>query len=245
MLSKCLCLSVSLLAAVELYSQSVENVKATLFDDHVTITYDLRTPIPDQEFTITLYSSVNNFTTPLTKVNGDVGPGIKPGLGKSINWEAKNELGDFDGEVVFEIRGLAILNVKPYAFSNISKETKAKRGKILNIEWSGGRSGDAITLQLMKSGQVNSTITRTTNTGGYSWQVPKNTAKGEYQLFMIVAGNTLMSEPFKIRAKTPAIVKIAPMILLGGTAYFFLINDGSGEGRLFTMNKLPAPPEPN
>jgi hypothetical protein len=56
-----------------LCAQRIENVKAAVEKDKVIITYDVTGVASGQRFKAQLYSSHNNFASPLFRVSGDVG----------------------------------------------------------------------------------------------------------------------------------------------------------------------------
>lgn len=80
-------------------AQKIENIRAEAAADKILVTYDLVPGEADETYTISLYASHNNFRTPLARVRGDVGAGVKPGKGKRIEWDAKAEMGPFKGEL--------------------------------------------------------------------------------------------------------------------------------------------------
>ena len=106
----------------------------------------------------------------------------------------------------------------------------------MNISWTGGTPGETVELSLFKGGEVKEKISEQSNNGVYSWQVPKKTKSGSYQLKL--TGNSsgfAMSTNFKVKPKTPLIVKVLPFLAVGAVAYVVL---GSGD------EDLPPPPEP-
>ena len=206
-----------------LAAQKIENVKATINGDDIIITYDLSGK-EGQEFKINLYVSNNNFSKPLIKASGDIGSKITPGKDKRVVWNAKNELPEYKGDLIIEVRGEAGGSIK--------------RGKLMNISWTGGTPGETVELSLFKGGEVKEKISEQSNNGVYSWQVPKKTKSGSYQLKL--TGNSsgfAMSTNFKIKPRTPFIVKLLPFLAVGAVAYVVL----GGE----KAKDLPAPPEPN
>lgn len=70
-------------------AQRVNNVRAQAKGNIVMINYDLLGTISGQIYNVTVYSSHNGMAEPLTQVRGDIGPDIKPGQNKSIEWGAK------------------------------------------------------------------------------------------------------------------------------------------------------------
>ena len=222
-----------------LAAQKIENVKATINGDDIIITYDLSGK-EGQEFKINLYISNNNFSRPLIKASGDIGSKITPGKDKRVVWNAKNELPEYKGDLIIEVRGEAgmVATLKPLAFLSPAGGS-IKRGKLMNISWTGGTPGETVELSLFKGGEVKEKISEQSNNGVYSWQVPKKTKSGSYQLKL--TGNSsgfAMSTNFKIKPRTPFIVKLLPFVVVGAVAYVVL---GSGD----KSKDLPPPPDPN
>ena len=79
---------VLIVASISLVAQTVSNVEARTEGNNVYVSYDLSAPVEGQKFTIELRSSINNYTTVLKDVTGDVGPDQDPGIGKTIVWNA-------------------------------------------------------------------------------------------------------------------------------------------------------------
>ena len=90
-----------------LYStgQKIQNLNASFLDGKAIVTYDVIGTKANQTYTIDLYSSHNNFASPLKNVTGDVGKNIKAGTGKKIIWDAASELTEFSGDISFKIKG--------------------------------------------------------------------------------------------------------------------------------------------
>lgn len=248
------------------FAQRIENVKAEVIGEKVLVTYDLVGTTDAQKFKVQLYASFNNFTSPLASVKGDVGNGeLAPGLQKRVEWDAKTDLKEFSGTVTFEVRGQIIAptvtqsekNVTnrvttpagpvPLAFKGPSVGSKHKRGKSMEVTWQGGSPGDGITLDLLKGGMLVKTMGQTTNGGRYSWIIPKDMGKGsDYQIRLTSNGNTLQSGNFRITPKTPFIVKVLPVLAVGGVAYFLLQGNDKGKDKDTTPSTdLPTPPGPN
>ncbi len=236
-----LTLFVLLLVGGSLAAQKIENVKATINGDDIIITYDL-TGKEGQEFKINLYASNSNFSKPIIKASGDIGSKITPGKDKRVVWNAKNELPEYKGDLVIEVRGEAGViasSVRPLSFLSPTGGN-VKRGKILSISWTGGTPTENVDLSLMKDGAVSEKIADQSNNGVHSWQVPKGTKPGTYQLKLTgTSSGFAMSPNFKVKPKTPFIVKILPFLAVGGVAAV-LLSGGSKKA-----DDLPVPPEPN
>lgn len=224
-----------------LAAQKIENVRATINGDDIIITYDLSGK-EGQEFKINLYASNSNFSKAIVKASGDLGSRITPGKDKRVVWNAKNEIPDYKGDLVIEVRGEAGVatssSVRPISFMSPAGGS-VKRGKIMSISWTGGIPAENIELNLMQNGAVKEKIADQNNNGVYSWQVPKGTKPGTYQLKLTggSSGETT-SANFKVKPKTPFMVKVLPFLAVGAGAYFLFKPDAK-------ESDLPVPPEPN
>src|SRR6185295_2614018 len=117
-------LLIALLAPLMSFAQKIENLKAVVNGDEIVITYDISSQNSVDKFTVSVYSSHNNYTVQLQQLSGDVGSNLGVGTGKRIIWYAKNELGDYKGEISFEVHAEVIaglIQTNQFAF--------AKRGK--------------------------------------------------------------------------------------------------------------------
>lgn len=216
------------------YSQSITNVNAQLSGDVVNITYNLNADDPNQEFDIRLYSSHNNFSSPLQLVAGDVGRGVRAGTGKRIVWRARDELGTYSGSIQFEVRGNpigapsdALTITKPEAGDSF------KKGSILPVQWRGGIPNQNIKLELYQNTIMLRDIGTTPNTGNYSWNIPTDLKGSGYnvKLFNVNEPNAaVFSGTFKIKGKLPLAVKLLPIAAAGGVAALLLGGGGGGDG---------------
>src|SRR5882762_1847745 len=103
-MSRVLFIAIFACAFLGLKAQKVENVRAAASGEQIIITYDLTGVKSDQRFKVNLYSSHNNFASPVQQVTGDVGDNIAAGKDKRIAWNAKSELSNFKGNLSFEVR---------------------------------------------------------------------------------------------------------------------------------------------
>ena len=226
------------LVAMTTLAQSIQNVKATPQDGKVIVLYDLIGGKPEQKYTIDLFASHNNFSAPLTEVSGDVGKNITPGTGKKIIWDAALELTTYKGDITFKVKGEAI--TLPFAFKKPAKGGSVRRGKNTSVEWEGGKPTQHIKLELYKGTELVNSIAETGNTGQYNWSIPKKTSKGSYTLKLNAGQETVNSQPFKIKSKIPFIVKMLPVVVVGGVVAVFVFRCGDCS----TSNDLPIAPDP-
>ena len=216
------------------FSQSVQNIDARQENGKVIITYDITGGKPGQVYSLNLYYSRDNFATPLKQVTGDVGLNIEAGSGKKIVWEATLELGEFDGEIIFKIKGAVV--IMPYVFVNPVEGKTMRRGKATQVKWTGGQAGQALKFSLLQEGRTVMAVGETQNTGAYAWRLPKKLAKGSYALQLESGSETVQSGVFIVKARLPLALKLAPIALVGGIIAIWPKPD--------TNNDLPAAPGP-
>ena len=101
-----LVLAIGLLSSHWVFSQNLQFNRVEIADNKVIVHYDLNDEKTERMYLVNLFSSQDNFTKELTKVSGDVGTEVKPGVDKKIVWDLTKELGNFKGDLVFEVRGL-------------------------------------------------------------------------------------------------------------------------------------------
>jgi len=106
--------------------QNVTIKKVELAGEKIIVHYDLDDSNSGNEYMLNLYASKDNYTTPLTKVKGDIGGEVKPGLDKKVEWSLIEEYGAYKGRISLELRGkvyIAFAKLK-----NFDTEKSYKRG---------------------------------------------------------------------------------------------------------------------
>ena len=217
--------------------QKIQNLNASFLDGKAIVTYDVIGTKANQTYTIDLYSSHNNFASPLKNVTGDVGKNIKAGTGKKIIWDAASELTEFSGDISFKIKGELI--PLPLTLLSPISGTSAKRGKPIKILWEGGKYDQVVHFELLKGNDRVIDIGETKNTGEFVWGIPKKLSKAYYTIRISSGQETKQSGLFKVKSRTPLIVKILPLLAAGGAA---VVLSGGGGGT--TAADLPAAPSP-
>jgi hypothetical protein len=223
-------------------AQTVVIKKVELAGEKVIVHYELDDGNPNNEYLITLYSSKDNFATPLTKVSGDVGMEVKPGTDKKIEWNIIQEYGGYKGKLALEIKGKVYVPfVKLQGFD--TRKTYAK-GKTHVIKWKSGNS-NPINIELYNGGERVAGEINHPNNGTYSLFIPKHAKNGkEYRLKISDPKNSeevIYSGYFKVGPKIPLWMKLAPVVVAGAVAVIVLMDDGGTTPE----NKLPTPPDPN
>jgi hypothetical protein len=246
MLRKTFTMLFLLLLYATTYGQKIAVKKIEMAGDKIIVHYDLDDGNPNNEYQISLYSSRNSYNAPLAKVSGDVGSDVKIGLNKKIIWNVKEELGPIKGKLALEVRGRVYVPIA--RLNNISTKSKFKRGKSHTITWKAGNS-NAVHIELLKGGQRVDGALNQPNNGSFSLFVPQHAAVGKDYTLRIVdsrnAESTVTSESFSVTRKVPLLLKVVPVLAVGGVVAF-LAGSGGGSpqnpgGGNETPDEIPSP----
>ena len=219
-------------------SQKLENLKAVAQGDKIIVTYDISQSNAGDKFDIALYASHNNFSSPLQRVNGDVGRGQTPGKDKRIEVDAKNEIANYKGELSFEVRAEVVA-----MFALTTRMGSIKRGKEQSLDWRGGSKAQDVKIELLKAGVSEGIVGTIANNGNYRWSVPAKQKTGtDYQLRLINGREMITTEEFAIRHKVPTVVKIIPIAIVG-VAIGLAGGSKSSSGSPAKDNALAMPPD--
>ena len=99
------------LISIGVFAQKVSNIKATVSEDKILISYSVSGLKFNENLNISLYVSRdggNTYQGPLKEVSGDIGEGIKEGNFK-IYWDALKEMPFTDEELIFDVRAEKII----------------------------------------------------------------------------------------------------------------------------------------
>jgi hypothetical protein len=202
-----------------LSAQNVTIKKVELAGEKIIVHYDLDDSNPSNEYMINLYASKDNYTTALTKVKGDIGGEVKPGLDKKVEWSLLEEYGAYKGRISLELRGKVYV-----AFAklrNFDTERSYKRGKQYDIFWKAGTS-TPISMELFKGNQRIQGEMSHPNSGSYVLSIPSNAKPGkDYRLKLTDTKNNndvVFSPFFKVTPKVPTVVKAAVVVVVIGGA---------------------------
>jgi hypothetical protein len=228
-------------------AQRVNNVRAQAKGNIVIISYDLLGTISGQIYSVSVYSSHNGMAKPLTQLKGEIGPGIKPGPNKVIEWGAKKELSNFEGDVTIEVR--ATLTFSPIRFTSPQKNALHKRGKSYKVNWLGAIANENLQLELYNDTSRVFEINRTINKGTLEWEIPLNTEPGKNYKYKISSVenpfNFAFSNSFIIKRKTATWIKVMPLTAVAGGVLFYIISNGNkGPVDAGGEKDLPLPPNP-
>jgi len=167
------------------YGQKFENIVARIDNNIVTVSYDLVSPFGLGSYNVDIYSSHNNYSVPLFKVNGDVGSSITAGNRKTITWDIASELGEYDGTLNFELRGRNESRGSQQPAESYSKlsvvsptaASKYKVGQSYRITWSGGNPNSHVNVDLYFKNDkrhIDRIGTNWPNNGVMAYTFPKN-----------------------------------------------------------------------
>lgn len=149
-------------------------------------------------------------------------------------------------EEVKEPKTLDIKEVVTYKIKPL-QSSGYKRGGELKLQWEGGATSDNIKVDLLKNNVVWQPLMPTQNTYSYQWQIPKKQTKGKnYAIRISSATNPTQkstSEVFKIKSKTPFIVKVGIPIIIGALVGVLVIGKDNG-GEIPNNNQLSELPGP-
>jgi hypothetical protein len=220
--------------------QALDNVKTSFDGERVTITYDLNHTDGSRKFNVVLYSSHNNYGSPVVSLTGHVGENVLPGKTKRVAWEVRKDLPpDFDTDVVIKVK--ATEAIRPLAATPLARKAY-KKGQQIQVQWQGGRPTDKLNIELLKDGAVQQKLAENVNNSqAFTWSVPKEMKGKGYSLKISNAAEQSSSDLFRIRRKVPLVFIIAPVALIGGAVALL----GGGEKPGETASDLPGPVKPN
>jgi hypothetical protein len=225
------------------FSQEFQIKNVRLEDGKVILKYNLKDTIPGRRYTINLYSSEDDFVSPLSSVSGDIGLEIAPGSGKEIKWDAKSEYGsDFKGSLSLEVKGR--LFVPFVRLEDLSTYKAFKRKKDYNITWVGGRGNQVLNFNLYKGEKKVTTYPNVANVGEYNLKFETDIKPGGNYYFKVEDSknkdDVVLTQKFKIKRKVPLVLKLAPIAIVGGlVGYLVTSSDSSG------TRTIPDPITPN
>lgn len=217
-------LSITLLQAQTIIIKKIE-----LAGEKVIVHYDLEDSNPNNEYQINLYSSKDKFSAPLIKVKGDIGPEVKPGVGRKVEWNLLQEFGTYKGKISLELRGKVFV---PFVkLKNFDAQKTYKRGKSYDIAWRPGNT-NPIHIELYKGSQRVGGELNHPNNGLYTLSISSKVKPGkDYRLKITDSKRSdeiVYSEYFTVKPKVPLIVKVIPAVAVVGGLVFLLSSKKGG-----------------
>lgn len=220
-----------LLCLNTVFAQQVAVKKVEIAGQKIVVHYDLEDANPNNEYQIFLYSSQNSFSTALTRVSGDVGNEVKPGHNRKIVWDVTEEIGPYRGQLALEIRGN--LYAPFVKLQNFDTDRTYKRGKTYEVTWKPNGS-NPIHIELLKDAQRVGGKMNEPNNGITRFEIPAKVKPGKgYQIRFTDSRNSndvIHTEYFQVKPKVPLLVKVVPLLGIGGAAVFLSGSEGGPGG---------------
>jgi hypothetical protein len=209
------------------YSQTVAIRKIELAGENIIVFYDLDDSNPNNEFQINLYASKDKYSAPLTKVKGDVGPDVKPGIGRRIEWNINQEYQGYKGKISLEIRGKVFV---PFVkLRDFDTHKNYKRGKSYEVNWRPGNT-NPIHIELYKGSQRMGGELNHPNNGKFTLSINSKVPKGkDYRLKISDSkhpDDIVYSDYFRVSPKVPLLVKLVPTVAVAGALAIVISNLG-------------------
>jgi hypothetical protein len=239
--------SLFLLTTLVASAQKLTLNRIELVHEKIVVYYTLEDANPNHEYQVSLYSSKDNFATPLVRVTGDVGTEIKPGKDKKIEWNAYQELGSYRGDISVEVR--ARVYVPFVKITSFDPKRSYKRGKTHPLLWTSGNMGGQVDIELFNGQDRVYGERNIPNTGKYDLFIPASTKPGkDYRLKFTNTRNRdefIFSNPFRVVPKISFALKAGgALLLVGGTAAIISgLGGGGGKDPGTTETPLEGPPE--
>jgi hypothetical protein len=226
-----------------IWAQKVELDWVEIIDKKVIVHYNLHDDNTSRQYLVNLYTSQDGFSKELTKVSGDVGADVTAGSDKRIIWDIVKELGDYAGNLTFEVR--ARIYTPFVKLINFGEGRVFKRGKNYPIIWSTGNISGHVNIELYRGDERIAGENNLPNVGKLDWHVPSTSKRANnYRLrFTNVKdrGDITYSPPFTIKPKVHTALKAMGIVVMGGAGILFGGNSGSG-GTATDRNGLVKPP---
>ena len=220
------------------FCQELDSITMSMENGKVVVRYDFLDGEEDTDYEMYLYSSHDNFTSPLQLTTGDVGKHVRIGSSKVIYWDAQKELGVFKGDISLKIKGSIY---EPFIeFQNISKDLKIKKGETYRFRWKKNDKTKKILLHIKRHGVPAIEPILMDNSGEFTWIVPKSTKTGKgYTIQIMDIENNLREETsksFALKGKPTWAFIAVPAAVVAGVGIYFMTKPGE------TESGIPEPP---
>lgn len=231
--------------ALSLHAQSLALDWVEVSGHNVIVHYNLEDNNSNNQYLVNLFTSKDNFAAPLTRVTGDVGTEVKPGMNKKITWDITQEVGAFKGNLTFEVRGRVFI---PFVrLVDFSEGKVFKRTRNYPITWTSGNLSGQINIELFRDQERIMGENNLPNNGKYDWYIPGSVKKGNnYRLKFTNTkdrNDIQYSRPFTIKPKTPFIIK-AMGVFAAGAAIIVIQGGKKGSTGTTVIPEDPLPPNP-
>lgn len=207
-----------------MFAQEVQITNIQMKGPDMLVTYNLIDERIDRSYSMHLYTSLDNFIQPVEKVSGDVGVDIPVGANKTIVWNAKEELGEFNDGIKLEIKGQ--IYVPFIELDGVEKGMILKRGKMADIRWTGGRGDNILNVDLYQGEKLVRGLGELPNTGNAMLKIPNNVPPGKEYRYKISdernRDEVVFSPTFEVKRKFPLLIKAGSGITIGVFGYYLI-----------------------
>jgi hypothetical protein len=167
-------------------AQAVTGVEVNIVGDNLQVTYAMSGLSMGQKFDVELYSSIDNYSSPLADemIVGDLGKDIPLKSSNLITiGDPLETLGAITGDLNFKIKTTLIYN--PVSVTLPATFFKQKRKKKFNTVWTGGLSGELVNFDLYRDNQlILDDFHTTVNTRSTEFKFPKQATGPGYTMMM-------------------------------------------------------------
>ena len=136
------------------------------------------------------------------------------------------------------------VEAEPIQFLGPSSGAEYKKGKMIQVRWTGGNPDEEYALDLFDGRFHYRHIGELKNSGTYPWVIPKDIEPGKEYKFKLTNtddfGDFAFSESFVVKRKVPIAAWLIPGALVVGGAVYLIATSGTDE-----LSDLPPPIDPN
>lgn len=225
-----LTLPVCCLLSIFTFGQKLIVTDIQVKEQVIIVSYNLEELPPGNELQVQLFSSIDNFISPLKKVSGDIGSTLEAGYNKSITWNYAEEYPGYSGKISVEVRGKAFIPVA--RFRNVTGGTIYKRGNNYGIDWKPGNN-KVVDIEVYQGSNRVQGESNINNSGNYNLQLLPTLKPGNnYRIKISDSRNPeeyVYSESFTVKRKIPLLVKAVPIAIIGILGVYTILNTSSAE----------------
>jgi hypothetical protein len=117
------------------------------------------------------------------------------------------------------------------------RQAKVRRGRSISIQWHGTHQAQSVEIHVLRGNDKPVPLGEVEGKTSFVWTVPRRFKKGEATIQLTAGEQTALSEPFRIKRRTPLGLLILPPLAVGGV--LFVLSDTPAGN-----NDLPEPPAP-
>lgn len=223
-------------------AQKISNVRASSEGNQVKISYDFESSDVNQKYRVELFSSLDNFVTPLNSCTGSIGDTIVAGNRKTIVWSSNRAGLNYSGMVSFEVRAQKFM---PLKFTNTFNNSYTM-GKKLTVTYSGYKPSPQAYFVLYNQ-KDSIRITNAPSPTNQSVVVLPKVSAGNYNLKLVnpLDKQTAISTEFIVKKNKHLLIKIGiPVAILVGAGAYFYIHEKTNNTSNPTLDDLPKPSNP-